>query len=182
MGRLAAAGVDAELVLVGDGPLRRPIERLIADRHLKDRIRLTGWLDEAGVRHEMLNSRALVLPSFAEGLPAVIMESLALHRPVITTHIAGIPELVQPGINGWLIPAGSVQSLTEAMHEALSAPPDLLERMGQAGAMWVTKLHDRTVEVGKLADLIAGHVVPRGIASLSFEGSTDSNVTNHQGA
>ena len=53
----------------------------------------------------------MVLPSFAEGLPIVIMEALALGRPVVSTYIAGIPELVQHGESGWLVPAGSVAAL-----------------------------------------------------------------------
>ena len=58
-------------------------------------------------------ARALVLPSFAEGLPVVIMEAMALRRPVISTYVAGIPELVRPGENGWLVPAGDVEALAE---------------------------------------------------------------------
>ena len=63
------------------------------------------------MRDEILAARALVLPSFAEGLPVVIMEAMALRRPVITTYVAGIPELVRDGENGWLVPAGDVEAL-----------------------------------------------------------------------
>jgi glycosyltransferase involved in cell wall biosynthesis len=92
----------------------------------------------------------------AEGLPVVLIEALALGRPVISTYIAGIPELVQPGVNGWLVPAGSVDDLVAAMRAALTAPTSLLERMGRAGASRAARRHDSAVEAGKLARLIAG--------------------------
>jgi glycosyltransferase involved in cell wall biosynthesis len=75
--------------------------------------------------------RALVLPSFAEGLPVVIMEAMALRRPVICTYIAGIPELVQDGKNGWLVPAGDVDALVEAIIRYLDTPFE--QRKGNGG-------------------------------------------------
>ena len=106
------------------------------------------------VRQELLASRGLVLPSFAEGLPVVIMEALALRRPVISTYVAGIPELVRTGETGWLVPAGDVEELVEAMVQLLDAPIDQLERMGRAGAERVTRDHNISSEVHKLLDLI----------------------------
>ena len=61
-----------------------------------------------------------------------IMEAMALRRPVITTYVAGIPELVRPGENGWLVPAGDVEALADAMAACLDAPVDVLARMGEA--------------------------------------------------
>ncbi|MCG8585827.1 MAG: glycosyltransferase [Pirellulales bacterium] len=145
-----------ELVLVGDGPLRDPIERQIAAQKLGSRIRLAGWLDGEQIRQELRDSRALVLPSFAEGLPVVIMESLALARPVVSTYVAGIPELVEPGVSGWLVPAGVVKQLADAMREVLSADPGDLLEMGENGRRRVAIQHDVTIESEKLARLFAG--------------------------
>lgn len=152
-GRLAAEGLLFEVVLVGDGPLRKPIEALINELGLLKHVHLAGWLDTEQVRDQIEQARAIVLPSFAEGLPVVLMESLALGRPVISTFIAGIPELVRPGENGWLIPAGSVEALSEAMREALAAPPEHLSRMGRAGAARVAQQHDGAIEAAKLSSL-----------------------------
>jgi glycosyltransferase involved in cell wall biosynthesis len=155
-GRLAAEGLRFEVVLVGDGPLREPIEALIDRLGLRDRVRLAGWMSNEQVRDEVARSRAMVLPSFAEGLPVVLMEALALGRPVVSTYIAGIPELVVPGVCGWLVPAGSVDALAVAMREALAAPAEDLGRMGRAGAALVADRHDVAAEVSKLSALFQG--------------------------
>jgi glycosyltransferase involved in cell wall biosynthesis len=95
----------------------------------------------------------MVLPSFAEGLPVGIMESLALCRPVISTYIAGIPELVEPGQCGWLVPSGSTQALANAMRMALQTPLEELERMGKHGSELVAKYHNVVTEAQKLVEL-----------------------------
>ena len=151
--RLRDQGVEFELVIIGDGPMRSAIERQIDRFDLRKQVRITGFLSNHAVRHELQAARALVLPSFAEGLPVVIMESLAWGRPVISTYVAGIPELVEHDINGWLIPAGAVEPLVDAMAEALAADPAKLEQMGRNGAAKVASRHDVHIEAEKLADL-----------------------------
>ena len=151
--QLRDRGVDFELVIVGDGPMRGEIQRLIEQHNLQERIRITGFLSNQGVLDELLAARALVLPSFAEGLPAVFFESLALGRPVITTYIAGHPELIEVGVNGWLVPAGAVEPLVDAMAEVMKADPAELEKMGQAGANRVAEQHDFYKEARKLIEL-----------------------------
>lgn len=152
---LAGRGVDFRLKLVGDGEMRGEIARMIADRGLADRIEITGYLDAAGVRRALSGARAMVLPSFAEGLPVAIMEALALQTPVIVTAIAGTPELVDATC-GWLIPAGSVERLAEAMAQALAADPARLRAMGEAGRARVLALHDSDRNGRQLAALFAG--------------------------
>jgi colanic acid/amylovoran biosynthesis glycosyltransferase len=153
--RLLEWGLDFEIVIVGDGPMRGEIEHLIASHGLSGRIRITGYLSNAEVRRELIASRALVLPSFAEGLPGVFFEAFALRRPVISTYIAGHPELVEPGVNGWLVAAGSVDSLADAMREALQAPVEILNKMGNAGADRVSEQHNAMIEASKLNELMA---------------------------
>ncbi len=152
---LKERSVVFELVLVGDGPLRSELQSLIKEYQLDEEVRLVGWKNDQEVRSEIQSSRALVMASFAEGLPVVIMESLALGRPVISTNIAGVAELVQPGISGWLVPAGDVASLAATMQEVLETPLDTLQAYGQRGAALVVKRHDAIIEATKLADLIA---------------------------
>jgi len=143
-----------ELLLAGDGPLRGVLEQRITGHGLCEKVRITGWLNNSDVRREVRAARALVLPSFAEGLPVVIMEALALGRPVLTTSVAGIPELVRDGVNGWLVPAGDRDALSDAILAVLNAPTELLTRMGEAGAAAVRRQHDVLREAAHLAELI----------------------------
>ncbi len=151
--RLKAAGIECELVLAGDGPLRVDIQKLIDGHELSSQVRLTGWISSDSVRAEILAARALILPSFAEGLPVVLMEAMALHRPVLSTYVAGIPELVISGKNGWLFAAGSVEELTDAMVRCLTVTPEDLSRMGDSGHQRVIARHSIETEAAKLANL-----------------------------
>lgn len=150
--RLKASGSDFRLTLVGDGELRAEIEEMIQRRGLNDTVDITGWASAEVVVSHLQASRAMVLPSFAEGLPVVIMESLALERPVVVTAIAGTPELVD-GKCGWLIPAGSVESLVEAMSEAILAKRENLIDMGREGRRRVAARHDSRINGEQLYHL-----------------------------
>jgi len=159
MKMLADRGVDFELVLAGDGEMRTEIEQLIEKYQLASRVRITGWISSDQVRKEILAARALVLPSFAEGLPVVIMEAMSLRRPVLTTYVAGIPELVKHEKSGLLFEAGSVEALADAIQNLLSMPSPALVKMGEAARMQVLLRHDIDEEASKLARLFRGHAV-----------------------
>ncbi len=154
----AMAGLDADLhvTLIGDGEMRGQIEARIAGHGLGSRVTLTGWVDEVRVKSELDNAHALVMPSFAEGLPMVVMEAMAAARPVIATYIAGTPELVQDGVTGWLVPAGDTQALARALETFAKTPQAKLVAMGEAGRRRVLERHDIGVEAAKLAALMRG--------------------------
>jgi colanic acid/amylovoran biosynthesis glycosyltransferase len=154
VGRLVRKGRPVELVLAGDGEMRAELESLIDQDGLRSCVRITGWIDSAAVRAEILAARALVLPSFAEGLPVVIMEAMALRRPVLSTYVAGIPELVRHGVDGWLFAAGDVDALVAALEDLLATPAATLEAMGEAARARVLKRHAIEVEAAKLACLL----------------------------
>ncbi|AUH63562.1 glycosyltransferase [Paracoccus zhejiangensis] len=143
------------LSLVGDGELRPAIEAMIAAEGMGDAVRILGWQDEAGVLAAIDSAHALVAPSFAEGLPVVIMEAMARARPIIATYIAGIPELVRPGSEGWLVPAGDADALAEVMLAAAATDPGDLAQMGQTARARVVARHDVDVSAAKLAELFS---------------------------
>jgi glycosyltransferase involved in cell wall biosynthesis len=143
-------GVKLRLVLVGDGQMRETIERDIQTRQLARCVHLAGWLSGEEVREAVLRSRGLILPSLAEGLPLVIVEAMALGRPVIGTFVAGVPELVRDGVNGWLVPAGNVEALTRAISGIADASVLELTAMGRRGMEAARASHDLRTEVGKL--------------------------------
>ena len=145
--RLRDLGEEFTILLVGDGEMRSEVEAAIARYGLQDAVTITGWASGDEVRNYINESRALLLPSFVEGLPVVIIEALALGRPVVATYIAGIPELVEPGLCGWLVPAGSIDDLVSALVEVLRAPVEELVRMGQEGRARVLAQHDARTAV-----------------------------------
>ncbi|WP_341632027.1 glycosyltransferase [Sphingomonas agri] len=138
--RLRDSGETFSVTLVGGGELRETLERDIKDRGLQGIVRLAGVRSTPDMHEDIRAARAFVLPSFAEGLPMTIMEAFALSRPVITTAIAGIPELVDDQC-GWVITAGSVEALVEAMRSALHTPAEQLSRKGAVGRERVLRLH-----------------------------------------
>ncbi|SLN53170.1 Putative teichuronic acid biosynthesis glycosyltransferase TuaC [Roseovarius albus] len=136
--------------MIGDGESRTDVETVIERHNLQSNVELLGWKDNEEVRALLGQSRALLLPSFAEGLPVAIMEAFALGRPAISTYIAGIPELVDEQC-GWIIPAGSEGHIADAIRSALSASPDELIELGLEGRDRVIESHDIKVNAEKLA-------------------------------
>jgi colanic acid/amylovoran biosynthesis glycosyltransferase len=154
--QLRRSGEQFSLTIIGDGELRESLELEIQRSGLADVVSMAGTRSSAEIRDKLLEARAFVLPSFAEGLPVVLMEALALGRPVITTAIAGIPELVDEDC-GWLIPAGSQEALVKAMTEALRESPERLARKGSVGRERVQAMHDANANAAALAErIVAG--------------------------
>ncbi|MDE2111702.1 MAG: glycosyltransferase [Alphaproteobacteria bacterium] len=160
---LMREGREFRLILVGDGEHRGAIEGLIAQYGLSSRIEITGWADANRVKEEIIAARALVLPSFAEGLPIVLIEAMLLGRPVLTTYVAGIPELVIDGKAGWLFPAGSEEHLVEAMRTCLDTPCKVLRAMGEFARQRAQERHDLDGQANTLSRMFA-NVLQRGTA------------------
>lgn len=155
LGRVAKAGYTFEMLFVGDGHLRPVLEAEIAKLGLEGKVRILGWQTNAQVREHLRLSRALIMPSFAENLPVAMMEALAMGRPVLGTYIAGVPELVENRLNGWLVPAGNVEATADAIVRILQTSTDDLTRMGRAGVERVRLQHDARKEAAKLVALFS---------------------------
>lgn len=137
----AARYRDLSVVLIGDGESRAAVEREISATGTGGRVKLLGWRTNAEVRRRIGETRALLLPSHAEGLPIVIMEAFAMGRPVIATRIAGIPELVDEKC-GWLVEPGDAEGLAEAITEVMAANKATLAKMGREGRKRIIARHD----------------------------------------
>ncbi len=143
---------NLKIILVGDGESRAEIESEISRLGVCENVVIKGWMENAKVREQVKSARAFLLPSFAEGLPVVIMEALALGRPVISTYIAGIPELVDEGC-GWIVPAGDEDALIRVMGDALRSSPERLAALGSEGRKRIEQSHDVDKEAAKLGQL-----------------------------
>lgn len=124
----AVAGIKGhgsrfELVLVGDGPDRDVVERHVRELGLQSSVRLLGRLSEADTIAEIASAKLLVLPSFMEGLPIVLMEAMALKVPVVASRVAGVPELIQDGIEGLLFQPSDWIDLRYKIEAVLTAKP-----------------------------------------------------------
>ena len=162
LARVVRREQSAQLVLAGDGDLRGALESQIRRLNLQKHVSITGWISEYQVRQHLLAARALVLSSIAEGLPMVIMEAFALCRPVISTSVAGIPELVRHDENGWLVPVGDVERLADALCDALTRPSDVLTRMGERGQSLVRERFHSATETDRLEALLQAATRRRG--------------------
>jgi glycosyltransferase involved in cell wall biosynthesis len=124
------SGFDGSVCIVGDGPLYDEIERQIEERGLSGTVFLTGYRDD--VPNVLTASDILALPSFREGTPRVITEAMASGLPVVATDVAGIPEQISHGDNGYLIPPGDSEALRDWL-EKLLTDKALREQMGERG-------------------------------------------------
>ena len=151
--RLKKEGYKFTVELIGDGEMRDQIVDMIRQHDVEDTVILAGWANSEEIVRHLLSVKAMVLPSFAEGLPVVIMEALALERPVIVTAIAGTPELVNNDC-GWLIPSGSVDSLADALKSAIQSSSEELSAMGAIGRSRILKFHNSKRNGAYLLSLI----------------------------
>ena len=130
MPSVLSSRADVVLWMIGDGPLRPSLEKQAAKLGLGNSVRWFGWRTDA---FDLLRQLDLfVLPSIRESFGMVLLEAMALERPVVATEVDGIPEVVENGVSGLLVPAGDSQALSTAILQLLNAPA-LAARMGKAG-------------------------------------------------
>lgn len=146
-------GHNSRLILAGDGELRSEIETLIKELELGERVTITGWISPDEVETLLEQCSVMVLPSFAEGLPVAIMEAMAKGRLVISTYIAGIPELVKHRKTGLLTVPGSIEDLTQNLNLSVSLSPEELKSIIQNAHVEVRKAHNVELEADKLSKL-----------------------------
>ena len=139
---LAGRGLEARLTIVGDGP-QLPALRALADRlGVTDRVEFTGAVGQDEIRAYYERADVFALPSFAEGLPVVLIEAMATGLPVVASRITGIPELVEEGVSGLLVTPGDGADLTRALDDVLRAPSARRAEMGRAGRAKVVSEFD----------------------------------------
>ncbi len=153
--RLKQRHPDMQLTVVGDGSSRGAIEAEAQRLGLTGMVEFVGYKTQGEVADLLARTDMLVLPSFAEGVPVVLMEAMASGKPVIASRVAGVQELVVDGVAGFTVPPGDRISLAERI-ERLFADTVARERMGQAGRQMVEQSFNVDVEARSLAQLFAG--------------------------
>lgn len=151
---------DLTLTLVGDGPDRAALEAQAAAMALSGAVRFVGYKSQSDVAALLASHDALVLPSFAEGVPVVLMEAMAARMPVIATAVGGVSELVEDGVTGCLVAPGDGAALRAAILR-LMGESALRQRMGEAGRAKVSADFSAATEAARLARLFrAGPDLP----------------------
>ncbi len=144
------ANVDAGFVVFGDGPLRESLHRLIRSQGLEDRFILAGFRSDLGRFLPHLD--LAVLPSYAEGLPVVLLEALAAGVPVVATRVGGIPEVIDDGVQGFLVSPRDFSAMALRIQDAL-ADPERLHALGSHGRQRVREEFMFHAQATRYADL-----------------------------
>jgi glycosyltransferase involved in cell wall biosynthesis len=147
---LRGRGRKVSLTLVGEGPERATLEKLIALNDLGDCVRLAGACNHDRLADYYASSDAFVLSSFLEGVPVVLMEAMAMELPCVATWITGIPEIIDHGVEGLLVPPASAVALAGAV-EWLMEHPDEAQRLGAAARRKVIGKYHLEANVERLA-------------------------------
>lgn len=138
---LKERGVKFHVTLVGAGPDRESLEALAAALDIKDHVTFTGPVGQGEIHAYYDKADIFALPSFAEGLPVVLMEGMGKGIPCVTTAITGIPELVIDGVNGLLVPASDWEGLADRL-QRLIEDPALRKKLGAAARQVVERDYD----------------------------------------
>ncbi|MBD3367979.1 MAG: glycosyltransferase [Candidatus Eisenbacteria bacterium] len=141
---------DTRFVLVGDGPGRGMLEHVVDELGLRGAAAFTGARGDVPAVLKTLD--VFVLPSISEGLPNVVLEAMAAGRPVVASRVGGVPEVVENGRNGVLVPPGDHMAMARAVLELLDAP-ETARAMGRSGESVARERYDIGVVVRRLEDV-----------------------------
>lgn len=156
---VAALKSSAQYTIVGDGPEHPYLAALIRKLNAEDRIRLAGWKTQDDVAALLSESHVLLAPSITapdgdeEGIPVALMEAMATGMPVVSTLHSGIPELVEDGVSGFLVPEGDVDLLQSRL-EWLQSHPTHWEWMGRAGRRTIESFYNAPVLNERLIEIL----------------------------
>jgi colanic acid/amylovoran biosynthesis glycosyltransferase len=161
MGRLRDRGVPVRLRLVGDGPDRASLEREAAALDLGERVIFEGAVNADRVRVLYRDADIFALASFAEGIPIVLMEAMAMQIPCVSTRITGIPELIRDGTDGLLVMPSDIEELADAI-QRLVTDPRLRQTLGEAGRARVLEKYHLGRNTERLAETFRARLASEG--------------------
>lgn len=147
---LRARGVSVRLRLVGDGPDRESLSAAAAQMGLTHDVVFDGWRNQDEVQERYRMATIFAMASFAEGIPVVLMEAMAMGIPCVATRIMGIPELIADGVSGLLVPPADAEALAGAIGRLL-ANADLGAQLAPVGRRTVLADFDLERNAGLLA-------------------------------
>jgi glycosyltransferase involved in cell wall biosynthesis len=153
--RLRERYPDLRLTVVGDGPDRASLERRARSMGLTNRVDFVGAKSQAEVAALLAEADIFVLPSYAEGVPVVVMEALGSGVPVVASFVGGMAELVEDGVNGYLVRPADADQLAERIGR-LAGDAALRAAFGSAGRSKIEAEFDSVAEAARLGTLFCG--------------------------
>ncbi|HBS26205.1 MAG TPA: colanic acid biosynthesis glycosyltransferase WcaL [Gammaproteobacteria bacterium] len=150
--QLTDQGQNIRLRLVGDGEDRASLEQQVKTLGIQDKVIFEGAVNQDRIRDLYSKADAFSIPSFAEGIPVVLMEAMAMEIPCVTTRITGIPELIRDGIDGLLVAPSDIDALAAAI-KTLAVDSTLRKNLGKNGRLRVMKDYNLAANVEKLANI-----------------------------
>ena len=138
---LRRRGIPIRGTFVGEGPTRPEVEQAAAAAGIADEITFAGAVAQDEMHRFYERADVFCMSSFAEGLPVVLIEAMAMGLPVVSTNISAIPELVEDGVSGLLVPPARADLIVGAL-ERLARDPELRRAMGRAGRSKVAAAFD----------------------------------------
>jgi colanic acid/amylovoran biosynthesis glycosyltransferase len=152
MDRLVKESRPVRLRFVGDGPEHAALEHSVTARGLSPHVIFEGWQNADRVRALYQQADIFALPSFAEGIPVVLMEAMAMEIPCVTTRITGIPELIRDPVDGLLVTPANDEELAAAIARLID-DPELRQRIGRAARQRVVESFDLRRNAARLAEI-----------------------------
>jgi len=150
--QLVQAGRQLCLTFIGDGPDRDKLESLVDEKNLSKYIRFEGSINQNRIQEYYLAADIFALASFAEGIPVVLMEAMAMEIPCIATHINGIPELIRNGVDGLLVAPSDIDGMATALARLMD-DSSLRRSLGKAGRQRVLEDYELSRSTDRLAHI-----------------------------
>lgn len=140
---------EARLSLIGDGPYRSQLERLASQLGLGLICSFLGNLPHERVMEETASARVVVLPTISDAMPIVVIEAMALSKPVVASAVGGIPEILRDGVEGFLVPPDQPDVLAEKIQFLLENPAEAVG-LGSRGRKTFTERFEQTAAVQRM--------------------------------
>lgn len=146
-------GLLPRLYLAGDGELEKVMEKIQVS-NLQNQISIEGWCDKEKKLALLRATSVLILPSYNEGLPVAILEAMAAGKVIISTPVGGIPELIIPQQNGFLVPPGDIDSLANAIEQTmLPVNEEIMRTISSRNEQRISETFDRQIIYNNLISL-----------------------------
>jgi len=147
---------EYDFVIIGDGSLRSNITEYIIENNLSDKVKFTGWIPHDQLPDYLNKLKLLVLPSYTEGLPNIMLEAMACGTPVLATSVGAIPDVIKDGETGFLLENNSPECIAETALKILHMPDDKLEKVSDNARALVEEKFTFEAAVERWSEIMEG--------------------------